>query len=150
MPLSSPTSIFSPATILLNDLKKIKCNGQSFSVAGLEDLWYAHTDLKKALKNADSKSPIILMMHNPDSFPDTPQSVALSVAGHTHGGQIRIPFIGAVASAVPSHYGTRYVGGHIHEDGKDLVVSRGLGMSVLPLRFLCPPEITVVTLEKSD
>lgn len=132
--------------ILQNDLKEIKCHDQSFAVAGVEDLWWGHTDIEKAISSADKTSPIILMMHNPDSFPVTPSRVALSVAGHTHGGQIRLPVIGAITA--PSRYGVRYARGQFHENGNDLVVSSGLGMSVLPLRFLCPPEITVIYLER--
>jgi predicted MPP superfamily phosphohydrolase len=135
---------------LRNEIQKITCDGRSFSVAGLDELWWGHPDISKIMTAADKKLPIIMMMHNPDLFPETPKNIALNVAGHTHGGQVLIPFIGPVAAAIPSHFGTRYARGHIQENGKDLVVSSGLGMSVLPIRFMCPPEITVVTLEKLD
>lgn len=134
--------------VLRNAAQKIDCDGQSFWVAGLDELWWGHSDITKTLAQVRDENPVILMMHNPDSFPVTPDRVALSIAGHTHGGQIRFPFIGSVPAVVPSKYGSRYDRGHFIEDGKDLVVSSGLGMTGIPLRFLCPPEITVVTLSR--
>lgn len=133
--------------LLINNAHKLDCKDNSFWVAGLDELWMGHADIQKAIAKVD-KSPVIMMVHNPDAFADMPSSVALTVAGHTHGGQIRLPFIGAVGAMIPSKYGARYAQGHIHEEGKDMVVSSGLGMSVLPLRFLCPPEIAVVNLHK--
>jgi len=72
------------------------------------------------------------------------------VAGHTHGGQIRLPLIGAVSAAIPSKFGKRYAYGHVTEEEKDLVVSGGLGMTGIPVRFMMPPEIVVVTLRNSE
>jgi predicted MPP superfamily phosphohydrolase len=83
------------------------------------------------------------LAHEPDIFPDVPSDVAVTLSGHTHGGQIRffgwIPF-------VPSRYGTRFAYGHIQENHCDLVVSGGLGCSGIPVRLGVPPEITVVEL----
>jgi hypothetical protein len=84
------------------------------------------------------------MIHEPDLFPDIGSNVALTVAGHTHGGQINIPFYGSVF--VPSKFGTRYVYGKIEEYGKNMIVSGGLGMSIIPIRFWAPPEVTYVML----
>ena len=137
-------------SVLQNQAVPVNCHGNRFWVAGLEELWWQHADITKTLAQVTDSNPIIMMMHNPDSFPNIPQSVALSVAGHTHGGQVKIPFYGPVASVIPSKYGTRYVYGHIIEEGKDLVVSSGLGMTALPIRFLTPPEISVVTLINSN
>ncbi len=131
-----------------NHAKKIECGENKFWLAGLKDQIYQDPDLSNALKNTNDGYPVIMMMHEPDLFPETPKSVALTVAGHTHGGQVRIPFIGALL--VPSKYGTRYAYGHIIENGKDLVVSGGLGSSILPVRFLMPPEITIVHLKASS
>jgi predicted MPP superfamily phosphohydrolase len=136
--------------ILRNDVQKIECANQSFWVAGLDEWWYGKPDILKTIKKVTDNNPIILMTHNPDAFPEIPEGVTLTVAGHTHGGQIRLPFYGAIPFVVPSDYGTRYVYGHVREQGRDLVVSGGLGMTGLPLRFLMPPEITVVNLINSD
>lgn len=133
--------------ILRNDAQKIKCGDGSFWIAGLDEWWYGHPDISQTIKKVLDKDPVILMTHNPDAFLEIPNSVALTVAGHTHGGQIHLPFWGIVPFVVPSEYGARFARGHIEEDGKDLVVSSGLGMTGIPLRLLMPPEITVVNLK---
>jgi predicted MPP superfamily phosphohydrolase len=119
-------------------------------VAGLDEWWYGQPDILKTIQKVTDNNPIVLMTHNPDAFPEIPDDVTLTVAGHTHGGQIRLPFYGAIPYVVPSDYGARYVYGHVREQGRDLVVSGGLGMTGIPLRFLMPPEITVVNLINSD
>lgn len=136
--------------VLQNKTVPVNCRNQKIWIGGLEDLWWQKPDILKTLSFVTDKNPVIMMMHNPDMFADMPPSVTLSVAGHTHGGQIRFPFIGAVAAVIPSRYGKRYVYGHIVEDGKDLIVSSGLGMTGLPLRFLTPPEVTMVTLTRKQ
>lgn len=133
--------------VLENRSVKANCGEREFWVSGLEDLWWQNADVKKTLDYVTDDKPIIVMMHNPDSFVDVPERVALSVAGHTHGGQIRFPLIGSVEAVIPSRYGKRFVYGHIQEDGKDLFVSSGLGSTGLPLRLLTPPEIVMLTLK---
>jgi predicted MPP superfamily phosphohydrolase len=83
--------------------------------------------------------PVILLVHEPDVFPRVPDRVALTLAGHTHGGQIRVPFVWP--HWVPSRYGARFAYGHIVETGRHMVVSGGLGTSFVPVRFGVPPEI---------
>ena len=92
---------------------------------------------------ADDGAPVILMAHEPDIFARMPERVSLTLSGHTHGGQVR--FLGW-APIVPSRYGNRYAYGHVHEDGRDLVVSGGIGTSQLPIRFGIPPEIVLIEL----
>ncbi|MEL7058904.1 MAG: metallophosphoesterase, partial [Acidobacteriota bacterium] len=70
-------------------------------------------------------APTVVLTHSPDVFPTIPDAAALTVAGHTHGGQVVLPGLGA--PAVPSIFGRRYLDGHLVEDGRHLVVSRGLG-----------------------
>jgi len=89
-------------------------------------------------------APVILMAHEPDIFPQVPERVALTVCGHTHGGQVR-PF--GFAPIVPSRYGRRYDYGQVVEGGRHLVVSGGLGVSGLPIRFGIPPEIVALDLD---
>lgn len=134
--------------ILQNQAMSIDCEYKKFWIAGLEDLWYQNADIKKTMKQVTDKQPVIMMMHNPDSFPEVPTSVALSVAGHMHGGQIKFPIIGAVNQVLPSKFSKRFSYGHINEEGKDIVVSSGLGMTGLPLRFRTLPEITLITLRR--
>lgn len=132
--------------VLENRSVKVNCDDREFWISGLEDLWWQKPDIDKTLDYVTDDKPIIMMMHNPDSFVDVPERVALSVAGHTHGGQIRFPFIGSVESVIPSRYGKKFVYGHVQEDGKDLFVSSGLGTTGLPLRLLTPPQILLLTL----
>ena len=88
--------------------------------------------------------PVILLVHEPDIFTQVPPRVALTLAGHTHGGQIVFPFMPPLW--VPSEYGARFAYGHIVEQGRHMIVSGGLGCSNVPLRLGVPPEIVRVTL----
>jgi uncharacterized protein len=98
-------------------------------------------DLPGTLAQVTDDAPVILLAHEPDIFPKVPDRVALTLSGHTHGGQIRLF---GWSPVVPSRYGNRFAYGHVHEEGRDLVVSGGIGCSILPIRFGVPPEITVV------
>lgn len=92
---------------------------------------------------ADDGAPVIMMAHEPDAFARMPERVALTLSGHTHGGQVRLF---GWSPIVPSRYGNRYAYGHIRENGRDLIVSGGIGTSKLPLRLGIPPEIVCVEL----
>ena len=92
----------------------------------------------------DDGKPVLLLVHEPDIFPKVPDRVSLTLAGHTHGGQVSLPFAGR--PFVPSRYGQRYAYGHIVENGRNLLVSGGLGCSGVPIRFGVPPEIVMVEL----
>ena len=111
-----------------------------FWLVGLGDLWEGKPDVRRALRDVPSGAAVLAFTHNPDLFPAVPASVSLTMAGHTHGGQVRIPFFGPVV--VPSRHGRRYAQGHIVEQGRNLFVSPGLGTSILPVRFLVPPEVS--------
>lgn len=132
--------------VLGNKALRTACGAEPFWIAGLEDLYWQHADVEKTMEQASDGAPVILMMHNPDSFAQTPSSVVLAVAGHTHGGQVRLPWIGALSAVIPSKYGKRYAYGHIVENNRHLIVSGGIGATGLPIRFLAPPEIVLVTL----
>jgi predicted MPP superfamily phosphohydrolase len=96
-------------------------------------------DLDGTLAQVTTDDPVILLAHEPDIFPSVPDRVALTLAGHTHGGQIRVPLLWE--RIVPSRYGARYAYGHIVETGRHMVVSGGLGTSFVPVRLGVPPEI---------
>ena len=114
-------------------------------VAGISDLWTGRHDLPAALAPvADDGIPVLLLTHNPDVFPVVPDRVTLTLAGHTHGGQVRLPFAGALV--VPSQFGQRFAAGHVVEGGRHLFVATGVGTSILPVRFLVPPAVTLLTL----
>ncbi|NOT28333.1 MAG: metallophosphoesterase [Acidobacteria bacterium] len=112
--------------------------------AGISDLWTGRHDIAAALGTTrNDGAPIILMTHNPDVFPLVPDRVALTLAGHTHGGQVRLPFIGR--PIVPSQFGERFAAGHVVEDNRHLFVATGLGTSILPVRFRVAPAVTMLT-----
>jgi hypothetical protein len=139
-----------------NSCVRLQKDGTAFWLAGLGDQWafwpnrglgerryFGVDDLPSTLAMATDDAPIILMVHEPDIFPKVPDRVALTVAGHTHGGQIRIF---GYAPVVPSRYGTRYLYGHVVENGRNLIISGGLGCSGVPLRFGSPPEVVMIEL----
>lgn len=132
--------------LLENQHRIVDCHGAPMAIAGLADQWRQTPDIMTALAGTET-SPTLLMMHSPDLFPEVPDHVALAVAGHTHGGQVALPFIGPLLTA--SAFGKRYARGVITEAGRTLVVSSGLGMSILPIRLGVPPEITVITLKSA-
>jgi predicted MPP superfamily phosphohydrolase len=127
--------------------------GQKFWLAGLGDqLAYrlgphrfrGVDNLPHTLGQVDTDDPVILMLHEPDGFTKVPERVSLSIAGHTHGGQIRVPFVWP--EFVPSAYGARFAYGHIVEQGRHLIVSGGLGVSSVPVRLGVPPEVVRIEL----
>jgi predicted MPP superfamily phosphohydrolase len=146
-----------------NQAVRLQKNGQPFWLAGLGDQWaffsrernddeFANAnsfgydgvdDLPRTLQQVTDDAPVILMAHEPDIFPQVPDRVSLTISGHTHGGQVRIF---GFAPIVPSRFGTRYVYGHKVEDGRNLIVSGGLGCSTLPVRFGSRPEIVMIEL----
>lgn len=125
--------------VLANENKLVNIKGKKLYIAGVEDLSTRGVDLTKALKNVSA--PSILLTHSPDVFPMT-NSADLTLAGHTHGGQVRLPILGSLI--VPSSYGQKYAVGLVKENGKKLFVTKGIGTSILPIRFNCLPEIVVI------
>jgi predicted MPP superfamily phosphohydrolase len=115
-----------------------------FWVAGLADLRHRRPDIGAALREVPAGAPVLMLSHDPDLFPGVPNRVSLTLSGHTHGGQVAIP--GLRRPMLPSYYGERYARGHIVEHGRHLLVTSGVGTSGLPIRFLAPPEVYVLTL----
>ncbi len=113
------------------------------AIGGLDDDHTGHADLGRTLAAMRAAGGIpILLSHSPDPFPDVPGRVPLMVAGHTHCGQISLPIIGPLATA--SRHGTRYACGRIDENGKTLIVSAGLGTSILPVRIGAVPDVWLI------
>lgn len=130
--------------VLENDAIAIEHHGRPIWFAGMADYWKRKPDIKKALSQVPPDAPVIVLTHNPDIFPWMPARVSLTLAGHTHGGQVNFPFFGR--PIVSSEYGERYASGHIEEDHRHLFVTTGIGTSGLPVRFRVPPEIAVLTI----
>lgn len=128
--------------VLEDESRTIKIKNQNLCIIGVEDITTRTVDIEKAFKNVSS--PSILLTHSPDTFPliTKNKKTDLVLAGHTHGGQVAIPFIGALV--VPSDYGRKYAQGLIRENNKTMFVTKGIGTSILPIRFNCIPEIVVI------
>ena len=138
-----------------NDARRLTKNGRAFWLAGLGDqLAYLPArrfrplsrigvdDLAATLAKVTDDAPVILLAHEPDVAPRVPARVALQLSGHTHGGQIRLF---GWSPVVPSRYGGKFAYGHSREKC-DVIVSGGLGCSIMPFRLGVPPEIVLVTL----
>jgi predicted MPP superfamily phosphohydrolase len=113
-------------------------------LAGVADLREREPDVDAALAGVPDGAPVIALLHDPDIFPRIPPRVPLSVAGHTHGGQVVLPFVRH--PFVPSRYGDRYAYGLVREDGRLLYVTGGVGQAGFPVRLRRPPEAVVLTL----
>lgn len=139
--------------VLENKALRLTKDGRSFWLAGLGDSWAyimpGHRnfrgvdDLAGTLAQLDADTPAILLAHEPDVFVRVPERFALTLSGHTHGGQVRIAGWSPVVS---SSYGNRFAYGHVVEEGRHLIVSGGLGCSGMPVRIGVPPEIVLVEL----
>jgi hypothetical protein len=134
--------------VLEDDAIQVESNGHSLWFAGLSDQWTQEANWQAALQKAGDGAPVLALTHNPDVFAEMPSRVDLLLAGHSHGGQVRFPLIGA--PIVPSRFGQRYLRGFIEEGGKRMFVTTGIGTSMLPVRFGVPPEIVILTLESRD
>lgn len=118
--------------------------GARFCVLGLTDEEVRKRTADEELALAPPGLPLLVLVHEPDVFPELDSRPALTLAGHTHGGQVRLPFIGP--PIVRSRYHARYAAGHVVEGGRHLFVTTGVGTSVWPVRFGVPPEYVVLTL----
>jgi hypothetical protein len=139
--------------LLENDAMLLGEAGQKFWLAGIGDQlayplghgrFLGVDDLPWTMRKIKTDDPVVLLVHEPDIFPHVPDRVALTLAGHTHGGQVRVPLVWPLF--VPSKFGARYAYGHVVESGRHLVVSGGLGTSIIPARLGVPPEIVHITL----
>ena len=156
-----------------NEAVRLSKHSEAFWLAGLGDQWALYPrhgarrrslripyegldDLDATLAAVTDSAPVVLMAHEPDIFSRVPERVALTVSGHTHGGQVQLM---GFTPIIPSRYGRRYAYGHVVEGRSEsgdvgthrhLVVSGGLGCSGVPVRFGRPPEIVVVELGPVD
>lgn len=136
-------------TLLMNQFTSLEKRGERIWISGIADAYFDVPNLALAMPKRKADEPIILLGHEPD-FADTIASqsydVDLMLAGHTHGGQVRLPFLPALL--LPA-MGEKYVE-DLHQVGSSkmqVYVNRGLGCMHLPFRFNCPPELTLLTLQ---
>ncbi|MDJ0569962.1 MAG: metallophosphoesterase [Pleurocapsa sp. MO_192.B19] len=139
--------------VLQNESVQLQLPGskESLYLVGVDSLWADRDDVQQALSNLPESSPRITMMHNPDSFEEFPaNSAPLAVAGHTHGGQVRVPGFPQWSWLRFTQKDKVYADGWAKgygETGNQLYVNPGIGMSIVPIRLFCPPELTFFTLE---
>ena len=129
--------------VLEDEVARVDVRENPLWLVGLADLWTRPQRIEQTIAKVPQGVPVIALTHNPDIFPALPQRVPLLLAGHTHGGQVRFPFIGAVVHS--SDFGKKYELGHVFENNHHLFVTTGIGTSILPLRFGVTPEIVLLT-----
>jgi len=150
--------------VLRNESHRLEVDGEILWIVGIDSMRARQYRLSKAqqaaidrtmrgylcraMEGVDEEGCRILMAHSPDIFPDAQRAgIDLMLSGHTHGGQVRFPVVGA--TVVPSRFGARYAAGLFVENGTTLYVNRGLGVVRLPIRFLCRPEVSILTLRQA-
>jgi predicted MPP superfamily phosphohydrolase len=135
-------------SVLNNANTVLRRGGDALQLAGIDDWSWNGTDWPRALYGLDRKLPTVLLSHQPRVLDVAEaEKVSLILSGHTHGGQLSLPFIGA-----PARFGVedfKYLRGLYARNGTQLYVSRGTGVIGLPLRFGVRPEIAVIRLRKS-
>ncbi len=134
--------------VLINSGVALSVGQQILYLAGLDDGWSSHPDLSKALEKRPGSVPTIVLVHEPD-FADTfsaDGTVSLQLSGHSHGGQIRLPGIGAL---ILPRLGRKYNQGLYRVEDMWVYTTRGIGVTGVPVRFNCRPEITEITLVRS-
>ncbi len=131
--------------VLENAQSELRIGDELLRIAGIEDALSGQADIVTTLQNAGTGSPVILMSHNPDVILDPMSRLAtLIIAGHTHGGQIRLPWHGPV-SALPTRIGRKFDQGIFRLDGGAmLAITRGVGESGPRARLFAPPEIMII------
>ena len=131
-------------TVLENRAQAVEVGRCRFWIAGVADLLEGHPDIPRAFAAINDAAPVIALTHEPDLFPRMPARTALTIAGHTHGGQIAPwPFRGQAGRFV---LGSHLLRGPIEDHGRHLFVTPGIGTSILPMRLGVPPEISRLTL----
>lgn len=133
---------------LRHKVKAIEKAGERLWIAGAGDLWEDHRNLDQILSGIPHADCRIVLAHNPDTA-DSQFSgrIDLMISGHTHGGQVDIPFIGP--PVLPVRNKTYSSGLKISLRGTRVFISKGIGWAIYPIRFNCPPEIAVLELVPS-
>ncbi len=132
-------------TVLLNEHRVVETDRGRIAVAGIDDLRFGRPDLDRALTGLDPALPTILLSHRPEIFPRAAdRSVALTLAGHYHGGQVKVELLGFSLSI--ANLLSPYTEGLYHLGKSHLYVNRGLGTTGTPVRLNVPPEITLLHL----
>ena len=148
--------VYNGYKVLQNEVSAIEKDGQRIRIFGMKDHlklsggWLRISADSKKYLNTTGTGDLIVLQHSPDILPvvageySVSSDLRLILAAHTHGGQVWLPILGRMV--VPSGFGQKYAYGHIIDKGVDMFVTSGIGTSWLPLRFMVPPEIVVLTI----
>ncbi len=134
--------------LLIDAKDRIEMGGAKLWLLGVDDLLYGRTDVNRLMRGLPDDEPRIAFSHNPDfieEFAIKKKHIDLMISGHTHGGQIRFPIIGA--PHISSAYGQRYAIGLNRKGAMQVYTTRGIGTILLPARLNCPPELVLFTLK---
>jgi predicted MPP superfamily phosphohydrolase len=135
-------------TVLVNAAHPIEVDGDRLWIVGVDDVLMRRSDLRQTLRGVPETACKILLAHEPDLADRAAQfPIDLQLSGHTHGGQIRVPGVGALLLPV---MGRKYPMGLYRVDGMWVYTNRGLGVNRPAVRFNCRPEITIFTLRAAD
>jgi predicted MPP superfamily phosphohydrolase len=133
-------------TVLTNRWASVEHEGRRIQITGVDDIFHGRPDFQAALRQSDAELFTLMLAHEPDLADHTVQyPIDLQLSGHSHGGQVRLPFIGHL---IVPEMAQKYPDG-LYELGNGkllLYTNRGVGVSTHPIRFMCRPEITVITL----
>ncbi|KWT93563.1 metallophosphoesterase [Candidatus Magnetominusculus xianensis] len=133
---------------LRNSHVKLERGGEHIYILGVDDYWEKTCSLYDAYKGVPDTAVKILLSHNPDINYEINMSgkinINLILSGHTHGGQVVLPIVGA--PFIPSPYGQKYRTGLVNDGSRMTCITNGVGISILPLRYNCPPEVVIISI----
>jgi len=151
-------------TVLRNDRQPLEVGSAHLWLLGIKDTGYTgyiggsfdrfqamwqetRDDLAALMEGIPADEPRLLLVHNPDFTEMLPKGrIDLALCGHTHGGQVRLPFVGT--PVVPSCFGEKYASGLVQGPSTLVYVNRGIGLIPPPVRFNCRPEVTLLRLRR--
>ena len=134
--------------VLEDNIRIVGTSGGAFALVGIPDDTTRPHDVSRTLALVPEGLPAVVMTHDPAVFEDiSERGVAVTFAGHTHGGQVYLPFVGAMVT--PGRAPRRWAHGHTEESGRHLYVSAGIGTTILPIRFNMPPAVEIITLRSA-
>jgi predicted MPP superfamily phosphohydrolase len=134
--------------VLTNMNTELRRGADALQLAGVDDWGWGKADFARAMRGLDTSRPSVLLSHEPMAL-DVPETrgVSLILSGHTHGGQISLPFVGSPAAYIWKHL--KYLRGMYESEGTRLYVSRGTGMIGVPVRMGARPEVAVLRLQRA-
>jgi len=130
--------------VLENEAMRLPGLTQNIWLVGVGDDMTSHANMRKALADVPAEARLIVMLHDPANAPELPGQTIVAFAGHTHGGQVRLPLIGALIT--PGRSPLRHALGWLADVPAPTYVTAGVGTSILPVRFNCPPETLTLRL----